>query len=77
MRRGKSVIGKDVLSLASGLRLDTVKDLILASSNDAVVALLIDEGGLLSSSKIIPSDAIVSFGRDAVVVQDDAALIEA
>jgi uncharacterized protein YrrD len=77
MRRGKSVIGKDVLSLASGQRLDTVKDLILGSSNDAVVALLIDEGGLLSSSKIIPAQAIVSFGRDAVVVKDATSLVEA
>src|SRR5919206_1373484 len=77
MRRGKSVIGKDVLSLASGLRLNSVKDLVLGSSNDAVVALLVDEGGLLSSSKIIPADAIVSFGRDAVVVNDDSALVEA
>jgi uncharacterized protein YrrD len=70
MRKGKSVIGKDVLSLADGTRLMTVKDLILGANNDEVVALLVDEGGLFAASEVVPAEEIASFGRDAVVVRD-------
>ena len=37
MRKGKSVIGKPILSLADGTRLHEVKDVILGASNDTVV----------------------------------------
>ena len=44
MRKGKSVIGKQILSLADGARLQTVKDVILGANNERVVGLLADEG---------------------------------
>lgn len=68
MRKGKNVIGQSVLSLADGLKIDTVKDLLISENNDAIVALLVDEGGLLSSSRVIPIENVNHFGRDAVVV---------
>ena len=49
MRKGKSVIGKPIFSLADGARLHEVKDVILGADNDAVVGLLADEGGFLAS----------------------------
>ena len=54
MRKGKSVIGKPILSLADGARLHEVKDVILGADNDTVVGLLADEGGFLASSLVIP-----------------------
>jgi|SRR4051794_10796455 len=68
MRKGKSVIGKPILSLADGARLHEVKDVILGPGNDAVVGLLADEGGFLASSRVVPIDEVIGFGRDAVVV---------
>src|SRR5215210_2552800 len=69
MRKGKQIIGKDVLSLSDGRRLYAVKDVRLGSDPE-VVALLVDEGGLLSSSLVVPFEEIHSFGRDAVVVRE-------
>jgi uncharacterized protein YrrD len=77
MRKGKSVIGKPILSLADGSRLQTVKDVILGANNDSVVGLLADEGGFLASSMVVPIDEVSSFGRDAVVVATRDSVIPA
>ena len=77
MRKGKSVVGQQVLSLTDGRRLDTVKDLVISAGNDAIVALLVDEGGLLSSSKVVPLESVVSFGRDSVVILGNEAIVSA
>ena len=77
MRKGKSVIGKPILSLADGARLQTVKDVILGANNDSVVGLLADEGGFLASSLVVPIEEVSSFGRDAVVVARRESVIPA
>ncbi|MDQ3448917.1 MAG: PRC-barrel domain-containing protein, partial [Chloroflexota bacterium] len=77
MRKGKTIIGKDVLSLADGIRIHSVKDLIIGEENDCVVALLVDEGGLLSGSTVVPIEAVHSFGKDAVVIADAGAVVAA
>ncbi len=77
MRKGKTIIGKDVLSLADGIRIHSVKDLIIGEENDCIVALLVDEGGLLSGSTVVPIEAVHSFGKDAVVIADASAVVAA
>jgi uncharacterized protein YrrD len=77
MRKGKSVIGKPILSLADGSRLQEVKDVILGAGNDTVVGLLADEGGFLASSLVVPIDEVSAFGRDAVVVARRESVIAA
>ncbi|MBA2488184.1 MAG: PRC-barrel domain-containing protein [Chloroflexi bacterium] len=77
MRKGKNVIGKDVLSLADGIRIHSVKDLIIGEENDSIVALLVDEGGLFSGSTVVPIEAVRSFGKDAVVIDDASAVVAA
>ncbi|CAN5711909.1 hypothetical protein BH23CHL7_BH23CHL7_21720 [soil metagenome] len=77
MRKGKTVIGQQVVSFADGRKVDTVKDLVIGGNSDTIVALLVDEGGLLSSSRVIPVAAIQNFGRDAVVINDGDAVVTA
>ena len=77
MRKGKSVIGKPILSLADGARLQEVKDVILGAGNDTVVGLLADEGGFLASSLVVPIDEVTAFGRDAVVIARRESVIAA
>jgi uncharacterized protein YrrD len=77
VRKGKTIIGKDVLSLADGVRIHSVKDLIIGEGNDSVVALLVDEGGLFSGSTVVPIEAVRSFGKDAVVIEDAGAVVAA
>ena len=77
MRKGKSVIGKDVLSLADARALHTVKDLVIGAEGDSIAGLLVDEGGLFSQSLVVPIESVESFGRDAVVVTDGQAVVDA
>ena len=77
MRKGKSVIGKPILSLADGTRLHEVKDVILGAGNDTVVGLLADEGGFLANSLVVPIEEVSAFGRDAVVVARRESVIAA
>jgi uncharacterized protein YrrD len=77
MRKGKTVIGQDVFSLADGRRVHSVKDLVVSEDHDTIVALLVDEGGLLGTSTIVPIEAVHRFGPDAVMVQDSSAVIPA
>ena len=77
MRKGKHVIGKPVLSFEDGRRVDSVKNLLISEDNESIVALLVDEGGLLSSSRVVPLENVKSFGRDAVVIETSASVVTA
>ena len=77
MRKGKSVIGKQILSLSTGQRLETVNDLVLDPDGRRMIALVVSEGGLLTSEKVVPSSEITSYGKDAVVVRAPDAIISA
>lgn len=74
MRKGSSILGKNVLSLATGERLHSVSDVIINQDNDDIVALVLQEGGLLSSTLVVPIEGVSSFGKDAVVVPDAASV---
>jgi uncharacterized protein YrrD len=74
MRKGKRLIGRPILSLSEGVRVGEVKDVILGATNETVVGLLVDDGGLFGSAHVVPVDEIESFGRDAVVVTDRASI---
>jgi uncharacterized protein YrrD len=75
MRKGKSIIGKDVLSLEDGSKLQNVTDLIVDPAGQRLVALVVDEGGLMSSARVVPIDAVSAFGKDAVVIQGEGAIV--
>jgi len=77
MRKGKNVIGQSVLSYADGVRIHSVKDLLISDNNDAIIALLVDEGGLLGSSQVIPIENVRTFGKDAVIVETSDRVVSA
>ncbi|MEO8285716.1 MAG: PRC-barrel domain-containing protein [Chloroflexota bacterium] len=77
MRKGKKIIGQDILSFADGQKVGSVKDLIIGPESDTVVALLVEEGGLLSSARIVPFDNVNSFGKDAVMIDESRSVISA
>ena len=77
MRKGKNVIGKEVLSYVDGEKSTSVKDLIIGLDNSSIVALLVDEGGLFSTARVVPMENVVSFGKDAVVISDTNSIVPA
>jgi len=75
MRKGKSIVGKDVLSLADGTKVETVSDVVVDPEGLRMVALVVDEGGFLSSSKVVPTEQIQSYGKDAVVIRSQTSVV--
>ena len=75
MRKGKSIIGKDVLALDDGTKLEKVNGVIVDPGGQRLVALVVDEGGLMSATKVVPIEEISSFGRDAVVVGGQRSIV--
>ena len=68
MRKGKSLIGKDILTLEDGTKLEKVNGVIVDTGGQRLVALVVDQGGLMSSTRVVPIEEVSSFGRDAVVI---------
>ena len=77
MHKINAVIGQNVISLSDGHSIGSVKDVVISDANDSVAALVLDEGGLLSASRVVPIDRVHSYGRDAVVVDGDDAVADA
>lgn len=77
MLTGKSIIGKEVLSRADGEKIANVKDIIISKDHTRILALLTDGGNLFAKARMVPMTKVLSFGKDAVVVTDRAADMEA
>lgn len=77
MRKITGLIGQNIISLADGHPLGTVKDVVISDAHDTVRALVLDEGGLLSDRRVVPLDAVSSYGRDAIVIERDDAAVDA
>ena len=75
MRKGKSIIGKDVLSLEDGVKLETVSDVVIDPTGSRLVAIVVSEGGFLSSSQVVPTAEVTSYGKDAVLVRSKESVI--
>jgi|SoiMethySBSTD1v2_1073268.scaffolds.fasta_scaffold00070_12 uncharacterized protein YrrD len=75
-QRASDVIGKPVVSAADGGKLGTVSDLLLDESTKNVIALVVRGGGFLKHESILPTEAIKTLGRDAVVSHSSTELID-
>ena len=75
MRKGKSIIGKAVLSLDDGVELETVSDVVVDPAGRNVVAIVVTEGGFMSSAKVVPTSEVTSYGKDAIVVRSHTSVI--
>ena len=68
MQKGKEVIGRKIVTLDGGERIDSVRDLIFDEQGNRVLALLVDEGGWFHAARVIPFTSVKSIGEDAVMI---------
>ncbi len=68
MLKGKEVIGRKIVTLNGGERVDSVRDLIFDEQGNRVLALLVDEGGWFHAAKVIAFTSVKSIGEDAVMI---------
>jgi len=65
-QRSSDLIGKSVVSADTGEKLGTVSDILLDEADHRLVGLVVRRG-LMKSEHVLPSAAIQTYGRDAVV----------
>jgi uncharacterized protein YrrD len=69
-RRATDVIGRPVVSAASGKRLGVVGDLLLDERGHALLGLAVKHGALRGED-VLPIESVQSLGTDAVVSRTD------
>jgi len=77
MRRARTVIGLPIISLAEGLRVGQVKDLVFDPDGRTIAALIVSEATWRRDAELVPIEKVRSFGRDAITIYDLSGLIEA
>lgn len=77
MYKGSQLIGKPIVSYAAGEKLETVQDIVFDSTDNQVLAVLVDEGGLFSTARVVPFSSIKSIGSDALMIKSEADIVEA
>lgn len=68
MIKGKELLGRPIVAIDNGERIDTVHDLIFDHQANEVMGLLVDEGGWFRSARVVPFAAVRSIGEDAIMV---------
>ena len=76
VRRATDVLGKPVVGANDGERLGTVSDLLLDDTSHHLLGLVVRHGGLRKHERILPASAVKTLGRDAVVSESSAELLE-
>jgi uncharacterized protein YrrD len=77
MLKGRDILDKPVVSYDTGDRFDKVKDLVFDQNSNQLVGLLLEEGGWLSSAKVILLKDVKAIGPDAVIVPSKDCVISA
>ncbi|MBD2410302.1 hypothetical protein FACHB389_30435 [Nostoc calcicola FACHB-389] len=76
MRRGTDLIGKIVVAYNTGERIERIQDLIFDQQSDRLLGLLVDDGGLFRSARVIPFAQVQAIGLNAVIVPSKAAVVK-
>jgi uncharacterized protein YrrD len=75
VRRAKTLLDLPIISLADGLVLGRVRDIVFNPSGGRIAGLLIREAGLFRDARLVPLEKVRSLGRDAVTVPDRSAVV--
>ncbi|WP_261663603.1 PRC-barrel domain-containing protein [Deinococcus sp. Marseille-Q6407] len=70
MIKGKELLGRHVVDLSTGERVDSVRDIVFDHGANLVLGLVVDGGGtwLRRHDRLIPFSAVYSVGEDAVMI---------
>lgn len=68
MIKAKELLGRPIIAIDSGERIETTRDVVFDHQANEVLGLLVDEGGWFRAAKVVPFGAIRSIGEDAIMV---------
>jgi uncharacterized protein YrrD len=70
MIKGKEILGRNIVAISTGERVESVRDVIFDHQGNQVLGLLVDEGGWFHAAKVVPFEKIRSFGEDVIMIGD-------
>jgi uncharacterized protein YrrD len=76
MRRARTIIGLPIVSLAEGVRVGEIKDIVFDPDRRTIAALVVSEATWRRDAEIVPIDRVRSFGRDAVTIHNLGGLVK-
>ncbi|THF68612.1 photosystem reaction center subunit H [Deinococcus sp. Arct2-2] len=68
MIKGKEILGRNIVAISTGERVESVRDVVFDHQGNQVLGLLVDEGGWFHAAKVVPFEKIRSFGEDAIMI---------
>ncbi|EYB69742.1 PRC-barrel domain-containing protein [Deinococcus phoenicis] len=74
MIKGKELLGRNIVAIDTGERVESVHDLIFDHQANQLLGLLVDEGGWFRAARVVPFEAVRSFGEDAIMVDSAASV---
>ncbi len=77
MRRARTIVGLPIISLAEGLRVGVVRDIVFNPDERKIAALVVTDLSWRHDAELVPLDKVRSFGRDAVTIHNLSGLIKA
>jgi uncharacterized protein YrrD len=77
MRRARTIIGLPVVSLAEGIRVGEIRDVVFDPERQRIAGLIVAEATWRHDAEVVPIDRIRSFGRDAITIHNLEGLIKA
>ncbi|MDV6375945.1 PRC-barrel domain-containing protein [Deinococcus arenicola] len=72
MIKGKDILGRHIVAIDTGHRVNSVHDLIFDHQANEVLGLLVDEGGWFRAAKVVPFEMIRSMGEDAIMIASES-----
>lgn len=77
MRRAHTIIGLPIISLAEGIRVGEIRDIVFDPDRRTIAGLVVTEANWRHDAEIVPIDRVRSFGRDAVTIHSMTGLVKA
>jgi uncharacterized protein YrrD len=75
VRRSREIVGKPIVSAATGQKLGAVADLLLDESHHSVVGLIVRDGWI-SAERVLPYDDVQTIGPDVVIAKSAGELVD-
>ncbi len=77
MRRARTIIGLPIISLAEGIRVGQVRDLVFDPTKRSIAALVVSEETWRRDAELVPIERVRSFGRDAITIHNLSGVVRA
>jgi uncharacterized protein YrrD len=75
--KGKDLLGKKIIAIATGTEIGNVEDIIYDPLKNQIRGILVDKGGWFSEAQIILMTEVKSIGPDALMVENETAIKKA